>query len=900
MSASLDSLQLKHTNEQSLTASEDFYSVSSGSSGRSNRRASRQRSQSESRNPRRPAPASRYQTASESYEGIARPIEVRQVDTPRLTPMRGIGKRRQDEPGADFRRSSPIRRKPIPSTVFENPPNIRMDRPLSSHPPPRMSQSSAARAQSPPSPGADDDTAYIHFALDQLTRDEEVRGSRTYASPRSPRDDYDLGALPFDEDLPVVPRHGKDKITKGEKPLGEKFPVFPIPPRNPARQSYTNAPSNSPPQIPDVLVPFEAQPDSFHQPLDALPSILRPLRFGLFLLALTAFIILLLVAAIWSRLRTGLWDYGTMGDARYFVCQYLPTLIGMALLLWLFEIETAVYRVTPFVALASHSSKSRSHGALLPLQPSGFALPTFAPFKAGLPVIGFFLFVSWLSLLTIPLLASSFNVYFRGTPGHWVWLATQGVIWTAIALYLLLLIASITLFFSLHRKQTGLKWDARNLADLITLIERSNVVEQFADYGLHSDMGEFRSQIAGRQDRLGYWQSSVRPNEVYHTLGAPDQPFRPYSADDFRPLREKITPPHSRYSNVQFDPESGRPYSHASNKTHRTTDPVLSQDEVGHNYIPWFLRPVLVALWIIIAIVLLLAFLVVSYLPSTRVSAGFLPDLPVIQSRFGFSSANFLYSFIPALLGLLCLLLWQPIDIAFRRLQPYASLSKSGGALAETSLLLTYSADSPVAVILKAAVNRHFRVAILSLVTLIAATLPILAGGVFWSQFYVSQQRVRISTHMTAFYALTAFLVLYALAYTLAFPGRGRKLPNRGRSLADIIALVHQSRVLDDAAFRSPATKIALVTRLLSASPAGGRISYHEDSAAAKEGKASKSSLADSLRGLGRARQQAGNRAGALETARYGFGKYMGRDGNQYVGIDRMGRPGVADLIVRA
>lgn len=837
--------------------------------------------------------------------------------------MRGYGKRRRDEPEPDsfgFRRSSPIRRKPVPSTVFENPPDLIMGRPLSSHPPPRMSQSSAARQMSPPSPGADDDTPYIHFALDQITRDEEIGGSSAYRDPRRRGDYYDL-ALPLEEDFPREPksqRYGKQTPMREDKYRETPLTIFPIPPRNPARQSMTPVPSHSrestlflsqyalfadsfiAPQVPDVLVPFEPLADSFHQPLNALPSTLRPLRFGLFILVLTAFIALLLIAAIWSRIRTGLWDYGTIGDGRYFVFQYLPTMIGMAILLWLFEIQTAVYRVTPFIALASQSSKSRSHGVLLPLQPSGFALPTFAPFKAGLTIIGIFHLISWLSLITIPLVASSFNVYFSGTPGRWVWLATQGVIWAVIALYILLLIASILLFFFFHRRQTGLKWDARSLADLIAVVERSNVLEHFGDYGLQTNAGEFRSEVAGRQDRLGYWQSSLRPNEIHHTLGAPDQAPRHYNTADTRPLGEKITPPVSRYSNIQFDPESGRPYSHASNNTRRSATPTLSQDEVGDNYIPWFLRAVFVALWIIIAIVLLLAFLIVSYLPSTRIGAGFLPDLPVVQNDFGFSSANFLYSFIPALLGLLCLLLWQPIDQAFRRLQPYASLSTSDGALAETSLLLTYTADAPLVVALKAAINHHFRVAIFSLVTLIAVALPILGGGVFWTQFYISQQRVRVSTHMAAFYALTVFVTLYALAYTLAFPGRKRKLPNRGRSLADIIALVHQSRILDDAAFRSPATETALVTRLLSATPVSGRNSYHEDSTAAgTEGQASKASLADSLRGFGRARQRQQNRAEPLEIARYGFGRYLGRDGNQYIGIDRTGRPGVADMVVR-
>lgn len=40
-----------------------------------------------------------------------------------------------------------------------------------------------SREENAPTPGVDD-TPYIHFALDQLTRDEEVRGSRAYPGQR--------------------------------------------------------------------------------------------------------------------------------------------------------------------------------------------------------------------------------------------------------------------------------------------------------------------------------------------------------------------------------------------------------------------------------------------------------------------------------------------------------------------------------------------------------------------------------------------------------------------------------------------------------------------------------------------------------------------------------------------
>ena len=157
---------------------------------------------------------------------------------------------------------------------------------------------------------------------------------------------------------------------------------------------------------------------------------------------------------------------------------------------------------------------------------------------------------------------------------------------------------------------------------------------------------------------------------------------------------------------------------------------------------------------------------------------------------------------------------------------------------------------------------------------------------------------------MKAFYALTFFLAIYALSYTLAFAGHKRALPNRGITLADQISLLHQSRLLNDVAFHAPATKTALVTRLLS--PAvGERNSYHQrqhTEADVETGvTGSKISIADSLRGFGRARADAGGVVvgGSVELPRYAYGKYYGRDGKQHVGVDRVGRPGVPDMVIR-
>lgn len=545
----------------------------------------------------------------------------------------------------------------------------------------------------------------------------------------------------------------------------------------------------------------------------------------------------LIFTAVYSQTHSYIWSYTDFGGPRYFIFQYLPTLIGTVILLWLFEIEIALYRIAPFMALASEQHRARSRGALLPIYPSGFVLPTFVHFAAGQTAIGLFLFASWLAVFTIPLLATSYNVYNQGGATGWVWLATQGIIWSAIALYAILLLASLLLLFSLWRRpQTGLKWDPRSLADILVLLENSNLMTDYARFtGVEVSRGgktenetltprEFRDRAERGNHGLGYWRSANSPKEVFHTLGENHLGVRTYTPDD-----GGISPGPSPQALPGRDPESGRPISYslgAFGGSRRS----MTQHDIDE-YLPWFLRPLATIFWALSALLLLIGFLVVSYLPSTAVHSGFVPNLPVPVDVAGYSADNFLYSFIPSLLGLFCLLFWYSIDLNLRRLQLFASLSTAGGELAERSILQSYVSDGLFLIALKAFSHRHVRLSLISLNTLIASALPVLAGGVFWAQFLVPEQTVRITGHMPAFYALSALLCIYALSYWLlpissrtaqrySVPNPARQSTgrtNRARSLIEMIALVYHSRILDDYAFRTQVdTRAQLVARLLS------------------------------------------------------------------------------------
>jgi hypothetical protein len=639
-----------------------------------------------------------------------------------------------------------------------------------------------------------------------------------------------------------------------------------------------------------------------HAALDFLPGILRPVSLILFILVVLVVLALLLTCAIWSLIHNGIFNYGTFGDGKYFIFEYLPTILGMLILYWLFQIQVAAYRLAPFIAMASGSPRSWEEGAELPMYPKTFLLPYFGHFRARQGVMGFFMLVCWLQIWTIPLLASSFNVFFFGNPntGSWMWTATAGLVWIVIGLYILLLVSIVMLMLWLRRQHnTGLRWDPRSLADMIVLLEHSNALSSTED----------DDEIRHEAPRLGYWRTSRGGTEVFHSYGVADKPARRYSLDGLsgriveKPsprLQEEQQEPKSRFSSQDNDLSREQ-----RNSREKMLPKHLSADDgtaSGGRAVPWFLRPSAALLWLIIAFVLLLALLIVSYLPSTAVSKGFDPLVPAPVNAWGYSATNFLYSFIPALLATICFLGLLDIDYAYRRLAPYSALLADEGELAEKTLLLSYPADLPGVVTASALANAHLRIALLSLASLFAAALPILGGGVFFAQFDVSTQAIIISAHMPAFYALSAFVALYAASIWVAFPWDKRTreidpaLPrgNRTTRWRDIVSLFRSSRLLDDVAFRNPSSKTDLVTRLLSAPP--GTVAtrpLERPPVLGQQGEAaaSKVSLADSVRGFGKARIAAGGELenlGVGEVPRYGMGLFTGRDAREWVGVDRL------------
>ncbi|KAJ5357497.1 hypothetical protein N7541_004655 [Penicillium brevicompactum] len=683
-----------------------------------------------------------------------------------------------------------------------------------------------------PTPGLDD-SPYVRFAIDQLTQDRSGGVTRHDSLSTTTTGDYPTDRMVWDE--------GLGYFTRTRTPLRHDTP--------PVRPSYTSPSPQALPQPPMSVEPesFEAvdvpEQSLLYPALDYLPIVLRP-----WALVLAIFTSLLMVAGVvfcnvWSQRHDGIWNYAGQGGARYFVLQFLPQILAAPIIMWLFVIQAAVYRIAPFSMMSAERQKGLVMQGL-PILSKNFVFPNFSHFRNGEPLFGFALFTIWLSnFFAIPLLSCLFQAkyYVIAGEGVWRWASVQSIGWTLVALYGVLTIGLVLLFLRFLRSRSGLMWDPVSIADLISIIQRSNILH---DFELSETVPSVRESLDPRVLRLGYWKLSSKP-EVFYGIGEVDAPIRTPSLHQTEKNRQKQPQGLAR---VNFDVENQTGFS-------KDPDNHLYSPTIRYRWTPWFLRKFSVSIFTVIILALFIAFVAVSFIHN-GIEGGFPPKLPTLPSTSAFSSSNFLYSFIPALIGNVLFLVWQPIDVYFRALQPFAELSSPSGASADNSILLAYPSAFPFQVTIKALINRHYKVAFISFMSMISLAIPILAGGVFIALWFPSQDDIRISALMPAFYALIAFCALYAVSFLAIWPGRRRYLPHDITTLADLMSFIYQSPLLSDKILREPRSKTDLVTRLIVAPPSERQL------------------------------------------PQYGFGVYIGRDGKEHFGIDRFSRPGRTDMLI--
>ncbi len=523
----------------------------------------------------------------------------------------------------------------------------------------------------------------------------------------------------------------------------------------------------------------------------------------------------------------------------------------MIIILWIFIIQRAVQRILPFTILSDRANRPNSKiFDDAQLFPTTILMPDLSCFKHEESALGFCCIIFWLSLFTAPLQSSLFQTryYANETQDVWQWTVVRPVGWTLLTLYILLVIALVLLMLRFRLRKTGLIWDPVSLADIMVHFHRSNILAEFEGSEITAVTD---GQRGSKTYRLGYWTTSNQPTEIFYAIGEDHALVPRHGVKGGGKVKSKARA--NAFAGNDIDVEAQRP---VNNTTLESLETNIHSPNLRYGWVPWFLKDTFVVAWIVIAIILMLAFVIVSFINRT-VERGFLPLLPAPTTSQGFSPANFVYSFVPSLIGMILFLLWQPIDLYFRALQPFANLSGTRGTTAEQSLLLDYNGSLPIEISIKAALAGHYKVAWISFTSLLSATLPILAGGVFTAQFFTVSQDVRIAACLPAYEALVVFVIIYAFSFLVIWPTRKRHLPHDILTLADLVGFFYQSPLLDDHAFREPRSKIELATRLL--------------------------------------RPPVSEKASPM----YGFGVYFGRDGGrEHLGIDRLHRPGSGDMLI--
>ena len=613
-----------------------------------------------------------------------------------------------------------------------------------------------------------DDTPYIQFAIEQLTRDEEVMGhSREAGSP---------AVSPVSPERSSIRHVGGDE-TLLHKEIGPAPPAAAMPPRR-SRSVSPLSEENGSGDLRHFLVPDHEPRDTYrYPPLKFIPRPLGLIALGAFMLFIIGLIILLIISSIRAGQDAGLWAYDGVGTARYFLFQYLPTLLAVLALVWLHYVQAAIQRILPFAILAGGGTKA-TDGVFsnIPLYLTNYLFPDLRPLRYGEYLLGFCSIIFWLANLTVPLASAIYQtrLYSSADSSTWNWTTVQPVAFVLIFLYIILIFALVAIHLRFRARPTGLKWDPVALADVFVLLNRSPLLAAAQDPDT-PHLPDKRGWSRPTSATMGYWESPSRPGTFLHGIrtGPPDPP----------PQRMRIEK--GRTISTDLEAQRDLPASNTLPAVQASTFESWHSNSSKTRPQPAFLRDSYIILYPIVALVLLAAFLAASYTNAALIT-GFDPRVPASDTASAtafqsFAPADFLYAFLPALLATLLPLLWTPLDTAFRYLQPFASLASPRGAPATRSLLASYPAQAPLLVCVRALLARHLRVALLSLLTPLAWALPVLAGGLFTAQFVAGANggagAVFVRADPGALYALSALLVAHALGWATLWPGKTRRVP---------------------------------------------------------------------------------------------------------------------------
>lgn len=685
---------------------------------------------------------------------------------------------------------------------------------------------------SPPTPNVDD-TPYIRYALDRLTREDERDSQQP--SVGASEISYPVDRIVPDEGLGYM-----QSIKRIEKPALIEIPAVwhnqnPSAPSPPASSEEDSSERGSTDSIskPELYIPVEAPRNSSRYPdLTYKPTILRPISMTILMILCLLMLTALMVCAIYSSKKDGLTTYsGGMYNGRYFLFRFLPQFLAAIILLYVHAVLAAVTRIMPFVMMASDDGHGGANALFTRLYPRNW-LPRVDLLSNGERAIGISTVLLWPLLISIPLQSSLFSIIPHDD--EFKWATVQGIAWTLFVIYILAFTGAGMIMFGLLRRKTGLIWDPRSLADIISLLPRSNNLDDFQDTEVLASCNELREALPERSDRLGYWQTTSKINpDLFHSIAEEGSRTRRYTLRSGKvvPLSGKKIP--GPLSQREIDPGSpigGHVIPHKN--TNSSLLAKVYSPGIRFRYIPSLLSDANIVFYPIIFSILYLLILVFSFSTPTSLRKGFRPLLSCVPNSAAFSPAAFLYSFLPSLIGMLVYLCMFSVTAKLCVLTPWAAMNTTTtslvlGASPEQSILVDYahSIFTPFATVLPSFRNKHYLITALSVITPLTLLLPILGGGFLVPLTAVPSGNLLMFSNFGAYYTILVllgliFLVLLSIPIIL-LNRRTRmsmRLPHAVDCLAEMLSFLYASQLLDDATFKNVRGENDLRTRLLTSS----------------------------------------------------------------------------------
>jgi len=117
-------------------------------------------------------------------------------------------------------------------------------------------------------------------------------------------------------------------------------------------------------------------------------------------------------------------------------------------------------------------------------------------------------------------------------------------------------------------------------------------------------------------------------------------------------------------------------------------------------------------------------------------------------------------------------------------------------ATAAESILLAYITVSPLQVPLTAWDKGHYKVCIYSTLSTLSPLFPIFVGGLLTVTPNEKYDRVNFQFSLSAYIGIMVSLALYSILLPMAMPGAYRLLPRQLYSLADLMAMCHESKFM--------------------------------------------------------------------------------------------------------